>query len=143
MHRIEVSCHPNLHRNIRNFGARLIAAITSALVIATPLVAQGNSPRREGIIVLGPSNYPSCGQWTAARTTPGDMVSAQYQMWALGFLSGLNWAQTHTRGDKLLTTDSQAVSSWIDLFCRNHPLEPLLHAVIELDKELGRRTVRR
>jgi len=67
------------------------------------------------------------------------MLGAQYGMWVLGWLSGLNLARANDRGDVLRQTDAIAALSWIDLHCRNNPLDSVMATVADLDKELSRR----
>jgi hypothetical protein len=121
---------------LRSLRAFVLFAAGTASLAAVPSHSRGIGM---GAMIFGPRQIPSCGAWTSARAHPGDMVSAQYEMWVHGLLSGLNLAQVETRGDVLIQTDSQGALSWIDQYCRNHPLDAATVAVMALDKELERR----
>lgn len=113
---------------------KVAAGIIAALMVSAPVAAQP-------VVVFGPADMPSCGAWTDARAKQRAEANA-YQMWALGFLSGLNWARSPTRGDVGRSTDAQGVLAWIDKYCLGAPLDSLLVAVITLDNELATRARR-
>jgi hypothetical protein len=120
---------------------RVIVAIFVGAFVAAPAIAASQSPD-PNVTVFVPSSagMPSCGTWTASRTyrrSGGE--AAQYEKWVMGFESGLNWAQSAGRGDVLRDTDADAAFGWIDQYCRAHPLESLLWAVVNLDRELANR----
>ena len=66
----------------------------------------------------------SCGAWTTARHDKG---AWGYEQWVFGYLSGtadnLGGAVDPLRG-----LDKQAVWSWMDNYCRAHPLEKIYKA---------------
>jgi hypothetical protein len=77
----------------------------------------------------------SCAFWTNVRTDAGKLGM---QSWALGFVSGINW--TTTGKDRLDHIDANAIYSWIDNYCGQHPLETFANAVRSLAQELENRT---
>lgn len=120
---------------------RWIPALCAAVFSASPIAAENPHASEPVVTVITPNSagMPSCGTWTAARTTRLDGVAAQYEKWALGFESGLNLARSAERGDVLRDTDPEGVLSWVDQFCRGHPLDTLSVAIVDLDRELARR----
>jgi hypothetical protein len=96
------------------------------LVIAA---ADGASARK--IIGAGVS---SCREWQENRTM-GNKVSFQQRSWIAGYLSGYNVASNDP--DFLVSKpDAAAIYIWIDNYCRNKPLDDLMHAVTALKDEL-------
>jgi hypothetical protein len=82
--------------------------------------------------VYGPGTL-SCGTWLANR----GIVNAHLGQldWVLGFVSA---AGGYNVLGALRKTDSDAVSAWVDNYCREHPLNDLAdaagHLVVELSK---------
>lgn len=121
---------------------RVIPALAAFAAALLPATAESQSAAERGITVLAPNSagMPSCGAWTSARAYGrSNGEAAQYEKWAMGFESGLNWAKSGARGDVLRNTDTEAAFGWVDQFCRERPLETLLWAVVNLDRELARR----
>ena len=124
---------------------RSILALCIAVCAASPSAAKGPSSADSPVTVITPNSagMPSCGAWTTARANPSNGGAAQYEKWVWGFESGLNFARFDARGDVLRNTDTEALSGWVDEYCRGHPLDTLVEAVIKLDKELARRSTGR
>lgn len=122
---------------------RWIPALCAAAFAASAIATENRHASEPVVTVIAPNSagMPSCGAWTAARTTRLDGVAAQYEKWALGFESGLNLARSAARGDVLRGADTEGVLSWVDQFCREHPLDTLSVAVVDLDRELTLRHV--
>ena len=106
----------------------MLAALGYALLANVAAVAE---PQRYG--VLGDGNT-SCGTWTRDRTGAGvyDRASANFHLvWVLGFLTGMNYHLT-TNGQRVgnIThgTDVEGLFSWIDNYCRQHPLDTISNA---------------
>ena len=76
----------------------------------------------------------SCGSWTQARAIHQSQLM---ELWVIGFMSGVNYARSDERSDMLKGTDVEALWSWIDNYCRSHPLETLPTAAIHLALELN------
>ena len=121
--------------------SRWIAVLLAVTVTASPAVGENRTTAEPVVTVIAPNSLgmPSCGAWTAARAYQSDGIAAQYEKWVFGFQSGLNWAQSATRGDVVRDTDADAILGWVDQHCREHPLDPVLRAVVNLDRELARR----
>jgi hypothetical protein len=65
----------------------------------------------------------SCVAWQQARAERRSDVTEQ---WALGFLSGLAFASKNGT-DPLRGLPPQALSEWLDRYCRNHPDDTIAH----------------
>jgi hypothetical protein len=89
---------------------------------------------------FGPGDK-SCGAWSQARRD-GDARSIAYQVWFLGFVSGVS--VTLTLGQKspdfLKNMDAPGLIAWVDKYCAAHPLDKLLTAAIELIDELQQKS---
>ena len=60
--------------------------------------------------------------------------------WALGYVSGANVFFTEGK-DSLKEVDADAIWSWLDNYCRSHPLEKFADSVQNLTIELQARTL--
>lgn len=121
---------------------RWIPALCAVAFAASPADAKNQQRSTEPvvtIIVPNSAGTPSCGAWIAARANPSNGRAIQYEKWVWGFESGLNWAGRNTRGDVLRGMEGEGVLGWVDQFCREHPLDDLVSAVVNLDRELARR----
>jgi hypothetical protein len=47
--------------------------------------------------------------------------------WVLGFLSGIGFVNAN-QSDPLHGLDAEAVQAWLDTYCRNYPLDPIINA---------------
>ena len=84
-----------------------------------------------GGMVLGPGAI-SCGKFLAdTKDVSGEV---QYFQWTLGFISGVN----HVKGQSVgAGTDRFALLKQLDNYCREHPLEMFVDAVLDLQKKLS------
>jgi hypothetical protein len=102
---------------------RLLPCTTLALALMTGAAeAQPGSFQPSGAAAM------SCGAWTAARRE-NNPLSWMSEQWVLGFLSGVGYAASQGGLDPLRGVDDQAVWAWVDNYCRDHPLNPLVMAV--------------
>ena len=61
---------------------------------------------------------PTCGGWLMQRSAPeGESTELA---WIVGFLSGLSIGFNE---DILAPVDNADISSWLDTYCREHPLD--------------------
>lgn len=109
----------------------LVAAAAIATAATPAMSAETAAPADPGpkYNIMGPS---TCDRWP----TTGAITSASKAVplnWALGFLSG--WA-ADTNLKLLEVIDPEAVSSWLDSHCKEHPTDTLPIAVRELEGEL-------
>jgi len=75
----------------------------------------------------------TCGRWTAARSDGGDPVEKQdMTVWADGYVSAISVHDPHLR-----ETDVAGMESWLDNYCREHPLDIFQVAVQHLVFELN------
>jgi hypothetical protein len=144
---------------LRNAAAASIAAILASLITMTGL-AQGGIHT----IYFSPGDA-SCGQIIQAvdaerkakprNASPdayytGDYI--MYKMYALGFLSGANWATgwlTSEYPDALKDIPSAVGSSvrdefvgsmlWLENYCRQHPLDVFATALVNLRNTLSQK----
>jgi hypothetical protein len=107
--------------------------VTTLLLAVATSTAQAQDDNRT--LIEPRTNGLSCGGWT---NTPKRSVEHEvFKKWVLGFVSGANWENKD--GDFLRGTDSDALTAWIDNYCRRNPLNGISQAVIELMKELRSR----
>lgn len=83
-----------------------------------------SSAQATDYIAIGPG-LSSCGTWTADRRTRSAWFSEI--AWVLGFLSGVGYEET-PRLNPLQGVDAGGVEAWLDNYCINHPLQPLVEA---------------
>jgi hypothetical protein len=98
-----------------------------------------------GVAILPPGT-DSCGTYTNARrqaenNDPRSMfLSVEIKGWIEGFLSGAAATGVPNLQARINTalrrTDSQGIITWIDNYCRTHPLENITIAVYNLLTEL-------
>jgi len=80
----------------------------------------------------------SCGKWLADRSDWLANRSIQHGVdlsWVLGWLSAAGYYDV--RGD-LRDTDADAVTAWVDKYCREHPLNEIDEAASSLVVELSK-----
>jgi hypothetical protein len=94
---------------------------SSALALAAGFVICGVALAAD---VVGAGTW-SCIAWSDARKSRRSDTTEQ---WALGFLSGVGFAGPHGV-DPLRDLPPQAVSEWVDRYCRSHPNDTIAHAV--------------
>jgi hypothetical protein len=92
-----------------------------AFLIMLLLSGKANS---EAVQLLGAGTSSSCGSWLADRASNNYLSRGN---WALGFLSG---AALYS-GDlnPLRGVDADAVSYWLDNYCRARPTDRFIDAV--------------
>jgi hypothetical protein len=95
--------------------------LAAALAVVLMTASVGAKARDVAIIGAGSD---SCGTWTAQRQNTQGPSNRQ---WILGFISG---AAFYGEGniDPLNERDAQAVWAWVDNWCQNNPLEPMVMA---------------
>jgi hypothetical protein len=109
---------------------KLSTALLGLMLLSTSALAQ---------MYFGPGDK-SCGSWTTDHR--GNVtIGAAYDMWVLGFLSGINTSETLglNRPDLLKGTDPKGVRVWMDNYCASHPLDSVMTAVINLIGELRKK----
>jgi hypothetical protein len=76
--------------------------------------------------IIGLGNQ-TCATWTANPSATSE-VGQLYQQWALGFLSGVSFANANN--DPLSKQDAATVTSWLDDYCRDDATAHLADAAI-------------
>src|SRR5713101_6780211 len=86
------------------------------MVISTAILLAWLSPAWSRTII---GTQFSCGTWVQERSLAQHPKRAQAEAWIVGYLSGVN--NSGTGSDMLLGLD-EAIYSWMDNYCRSHPL---------------------
>lgn len=80
--------------------------------------------------VYGPGTY-SCGTWVEHRKTSNAWY--QYAAWVSGFISGAGHS-----GEELKEVDERAIFVFVDNYCKQNPLNPIVEGakalLIEIEK---------
>lgn len=114
--------------------AALALAVAVGPLCAPPaaLAAESAEGANLSYNMMGPS---SCARWPRAAAI-GSTAKVVPLNWALGFLSGSAKASNIAR---LEFIDPEAVSGWLDSYCRDHPTDSLPRAALAFEAELEAR----
>ena len=113
----------------RSIGAYLLAG---TLLVAT-INANALTHSRGGYHVLG-AGATSCESWTkAGRSRP---LAEAYLQWVLGYITAIYGLDVIAGSDVTGGIDADGVQTWIDNYCAQHPVEPVVKAAEEISKEL-------
>ena len=95
------------------------------------LTSVGTSVRAEDGAnwVYGLGTY-SCGKYLAARRNNAEHP---YLQWVEGFLTAMDGLKSDAHPKR---TDGDAITGWMDNYCREHPLEDVSNAAASLALEL-------
>lgn len=106
----------------------------TALVICFALAPRATSVTAQDVIQFRYMGDLTCGGWrSSAPGNFGAVPKAVLLNWVLGFLVG----RTAERGDDLLATvQISSIAAWLDDYCERQPLESLIKAAFDLEKEL-------
>ena len=80
--------------------------------------------------IIGPTSF-SCGKWINTPKHTSEYFQLRY--WVLGYLSGINM---ESGADFLRGRDADALTVWIDNYCRRNPLHAITQATTQLIEEL-------
>jgi hypothetical protein len=105
--------------------------LTIFLFVPSPLWAV-DDPFNGLINIFGISGGLSCGAYLKDISTSPAKKNA-YEWWVAGLVTGTNLTKGRT-----VSTDIAGITAWLKRYCDEHPLEPFMKAVIELDKELDK-----
>jgi hypothetical protein len=109
----------------------IVCSTLAALIFAATSTAQAqNEPLRTGITPA--TGGLSCGRWT--NTPKRSHEREVFTKWVLGFLSGVNIESEGS--DFLKSMDVDALTAWVDNYCRANPLHGITEAMVELVKVL-------
>lgn len=87
-----------------------------------------------------------CETWTGRRLRAARFADASHmESWAFGFVSGANVSNKADKesSDFLESVDMNAISAWLDEYCRTHPQEGFVGGVIALTSEMKQRAQRK
>jgi hypothetical protein len=104
------------------------------LAIATPATVHGSGQ----YTILGAGSQP-CGQWLRARSEATPEASV-LQSWLLGYLTSVNANALSVTQDISAGTRVEALFSWVDTYCSDHPLDPAARAAAKLVETLRAKT---
>lgn len=110
------------------------------LVLAV-FVFLGVVDKAYGLMIFGYGGE-TCGAWTANEVARGyqQVYSVGQQAWVMGAISEANLLLFQTSNVDILTgIDGNAIISWINNYCTQHPLEKLQAGIEDLIAELRRR----
>jgi len=85
----------------------------------------------ETVFVIGSGNV-SCGKWLEERENR--TLRAQRMQWLLGWVSAYNWSNVSRQ---VQLQDGQSALAFVDRYCTNNPLQPVLGGAEALIEELG------
>jgi len=97
------------------------------LILYFPIALQA---QEDQVFIIG-AGQASCGKWIESKNTHS--LRHQGKEWVLGFISGYNWGKDEKQ---VMPTDGPAVIAFIDRYCKNNPLKPILYGAMELVQEL-------
>jgi hypothetical protein len=97
--------------------------------------AQAGAPPGKVEVTLYGAGASSCGKWLADRQSPIHSVELN---WVLGFLTASEdfIGQFHLPSPR--QTDSNAITAWVDKYCRENPLKSIADASVNLVLELSK-----
>ena len=98
------------------------------------LIGSASYAQQEGTVIIGAGSL-SCGKWLEARNNP--RMHDQFEQWVLGYMSGINWAAWTKKQKQADLPDAEAALAFIDQYCRNNPLDPIVAAAAALVQEIG------
>ena len=94
-------------------------------ILMTPAALLGSPPAEAAkTVTVGGVSASTCGKWTAVRR---ENAATAHEQWILGYLSGAA-DNASGRVDPLDRLDFYAITSWMDKYCRAHPLDDMLKA---------------
>lgn len=93
------------------------------VVAALVLLASQTAPAEDGETMTYGAGVASCGKWLEARKAENYYT---YGQWVLGYISAMSMEL------RLKQSDSDAISAWMDNYCREHPLDTIQTATLEL-----------
>jgi hypothetical protein len=111
-----------------------MASRIGVIVLVLGLVAQQSSQigamQSAGQFMAYGYTTESCGFWVASSGQQKELLKS----WMFGFISGADWG----REKHLARTDTKGIGAWLDKYCGEHPLAPIVKAAVDLVTELGR-----
>lgn len=106
------------------------------MILTALLMAGAPLPPKEVYSYAFPG-HDSCGDWTQNRSAPGRRTQA-LEGWILGLVTGYNF-YAHPRGNVAPGVSATALLAWVDRYCVEHPLDPIMAAGTALVEELKSR----
>jgi hypothetical protein len=119
--------------NLLAIRAGTVLRFAMLLLVATISTGRAQDENRT-VIVLATGGL-SCGKWT--NTPRRSFEHDVFRKWVLGFVSGVNFENTD--GDFLKNMDADALTAWVDNYCRRNPLHGIVQAMLALIQELRSR----
>jgi hypothetical protein len=120
---------------IRATAAMTTVLLWAAVSASAQAPAQAAAPPGQVEVTLYGAGGSSCGQWLADREKPMHHVELN---WVLGFVT----ASENFFGELKLPmprhTDANAITAWVDKYCRENPLKNIADASANLVIELAK-----
>ena len=101
------------------------------VVLITSAVLTAHAAQATKTVTIGGVSASTCGKWSALRH---DHASTGHEQWILGYLSGAA-DNASDRVNPLERLDYFAITSWMDNYCKAHPLDDMLKAARSFEKE--------
>jgi hypothetical protein len=112
---------------------KLVLALALAPALAAAALPAAASDKQKTYAVYMPI---SCEAFTQERWDRNGVRYKQIQAWISGYVTAFNGWQANTH-DILGGSDVSRVESWVEGYCRTHPLNNLSNAMAELLYELN------
>ncbi len=125
------------------WGAVRILLVMTAILAGVTGQASAQDSRKRTVLEFANTK---CETWTDRRLRAARFADAsQMESWALGFVSGVNVSAKDDKAsaDFLRAADSKAVGAWLDDYCRAHPQQGFVDAVMALTDALKQRDQRK
>jgi hypothetical protein len=110
----------------------VLKALQIALILAT-FTCSSLAQQESGVWVMGAGN-DSCGKYLEVRKGNSMSETNLYVSWVLGYLSAYNM---YTNQKDARVPDAESMVAFLDLYCRNNPLNNVLKGAWGLIGELG------
>lgn len=106
---------------------------TVGCATATAILASHISVAQE-ISVRGIGNF-SCGKYMELRKEPSQAQDSIFVSWIWGFLAGMGMEADRAGAES--APETEAALAYMDKYCRERPLEPVIKGAIQLFEDLG------
>lgn len=110
---------------------------TLAVLVILLAVSTNTVTGREVGVYIYSSGKESCGDYLAARRTSQHGV--QYLAWTLGYMSGYNMFGGVKEPPLGNSPSHDTIYAFLDKYCQDHPLDPIVRAAGFLIEGLGGR----
>lgn len=78
-----------------------------------------------------------CASWTEARETGNEAQLNLFRQWVAGWFVSYNYFSARTQQDTVPSPDFDAISAWLDTYCRNNPNDAVVFGAVALVEQRG------